>query len=398
MNEAPSQPLTQRLTAAHWAWIDLAAALFLAAASVLATVLGKRVAPAGADWATVRIVALLLACLPLPLRRRSPLLALSVMAPAEAVVLALSARGPSLIPVTCVLYSVAMLFPRAVSRKAAAALLVCVSVGALAAAGGPAWATLLSAPPIVLVGWLAGDNTRARRGYARAVAEQAMERERERAIRAERAVGDERLRIARDLHDIVAHAMSVIAVRSGVARVVLDSQPEQAREALGIIETTSKRALVEMRLMVGMLRQSEDSPALGPAPGLADLTALLDQAAQAGIDVTVDVRSVERADSLPDSVDLSAYRIIQEALTNVVRHAGPTTASVTVRQGFDRLDIEVVDDGPRGVRPAPSHDGAGHGLVGMRERVALFGGQLSAAPRGRGFRVAATLPFSASTR
>jgi signal transduction histidine kinase len=226
--------------------------------------------------------------------------------------------------------------------------------------------------------------------------DRATERERERADRALRAVADERLRIARDLHDIVAHAMSVVAIRSGVARVVLDTKPGEAREALEIIEATSKRALAEMRLLVGVLRQPEESAALGPAPGLADIPELIHQVSQAGVDVEIDVEGDTAA--LPAGVDLSAYRIIQEALTNVVRHAGPTTAHLVVRHRHDRLEIEVVDDGSPAGRPQVVTPGVqGHGLVGMRERVGLFGGDLSAAPDGSGFRVFATLPFDEAT-
>jgi signal transduction histidine kinase len=272
-------------------------------------------------------------------------------------------------------------------------------LGAMVARGGPAWAALLSSPPVVVVGWLAGENTRARRLYAREMVERAAERERERADRALRAVADERLRIARDLHDIVAHAMTVVAIRSGVARVVLDTQPEEAREALRIIETTSKRALAEMRLMVGVLREPDEGAELGPAPGLADLPELIEQVNQSGVDVEVDFDG--DGPTLPAGVDLSAYRIIQEALTNVVRHAGPTSAHLTVRHRQDHLEIEIVDEGARNGRP-PVLDsigqGQGHGLVGMRERVGLFGGDLSAAPAGAGFRVFASLPLDEATR
>jgi signal transduction histidine kinase len=182
-----------------------------------------------------------------------------------------------------------------------------------------------------------------------------------------------------------------------VARVVLDTQPDEARRALEIIETTSKQALAEMRLLVGVLRQPDDGAELGPAPGLADLPALIAQVSQAGVEVHTDVEG--DTSTLPAGVDLSAYRIIQEALTNVVRHAGPTTARVTVRRGNDQLEIEVVDAGaPAGRLPDLTADGQGHGLVGMRERVGLFGGKLSAGPNGTGFRVLATLPFDAATR
>jgi signal transduction histidine kinase len=400
VDQGPSLPLTQRLTRRPWIVIDVLVAGFLATGSILDTALGDRLHhPVGAGWNTIRYAAILAACLALPLRRRNPMHALYLIVPAIVVLAALGPRGPAVITAAAVVYSIAATTQRRISLKAALGVIGGVVAGAMLAAGGPAWASALSLPPVVVVGWLAGENTRVRRVYAQELIERAAERERERADRALRAVADERLRIARDLHDIVAHAMSVIAIRAGVARVVLDTRPDEVREALGIIEKTSKRALAEMRLLVGVLRESEDGPELSPAPGLADLPDLIDQIGQAGVDVDLDIDAEGEAPALPAGVDLSAYRIIQEALTNVVRHAGPTTAHVTVRRRHDQLEIQVVDDGaPVGRPPSLTPEGRGHGLVGMRERVNLFGGDLSAAPTGRGFRVLASLPFDAATR
>ena len=398
VDQAPSPPLTQRLSRAPWVAIDVLVAMMLAAPSILATALGEQQHPSGARWDAIRYVAILVTCLALPLRRRNPMHALYLIAPAIVVLVALGPRGAAVITAAVVVYSIAATTQRRISLKAVLGVVGGVVVGAMFAAGGPAWASVLSLPPVVAVGWLAGENTRTRRAYVEELVERAAERERERAERALRAVADERLRIARDLHDIVAHAMSVIAIRSGVARVVLDTQPDEAREALGIIEKTSKRALAEMRLLVGVLRQSEDGAELTPAPGLADLPDLIDQIGQAGVNVDLDI-DAGGDHPLPAGVDLSAYRIIQEALTNVVRHAGPTSAHVTVRHRFDQLEIQVVDDGaPIGRPPSLTPEGQGHGLVGMRERVNLFGGNLSAAPTGSGFRVVANLPFDEATR
>jgi signal transduction histidine kinase len=200
------------------------------------------------------------------------------------------------------------------------------------------------------------------------------------------------MRIARELHDVVAHTMSVIAVRSGVARAVLDTRPEEAGEALAIIEETSRQALQEMRHLVGVLRQGEDptpGPAdLGPAPGLADLPSLLEQVARAGVTVTLDQHGQPRA--LPPGIDLSAYRIIQEALTNVVRHAGVGDAHLEIRYRPD--DVEIAITNPVAGSAAPTNGDGGHGLVGMRERVALYGGELRAGPTAGGFEVIARLP------
>ena len=209
-----------------------------------------------------------------------------------------------------------------------------------------------------------------------------------------RALADERAQIARDLHDIVAHAMSVIAVRSGAARMVMDSDPAQAREALTIIEITTRRSLHELRLLVGVLRNPEDQHGeLSPVPGLADLDRLIADTAVAGVITEYDVDGEARP--LPPAIDLSAYRIVQEALTNVVRHAGPTCARVRISYQPTEVCIEVTDDGPRGQRPRPiARAGGGHGLIGMRERAALFGGELDAGPHAGGFRIQASLPLT----
>ncbi len=210
----------------------------------------------------------------------------------------------------------------------------------------------LGAPPLLLVGWLAGENTRTRRAYIASVTEWAAERDHQREERSRRAVADERLRIARELHDVVAHAMSVVAVRSGVARMVLHSQPEEAAKALEIIETTSRRAMHEMRLLVGVLREGDATGELAPTPGLADLQPLVDEVAAAG--VAVDVRIDGPPRPLPAGVDVSAFRIVQEALTNVVRHARPAQARLDLRYRPDEIEIEVSDNGA-GRRPTPRY-------------------------------------------
>ena len=221
-----------------------------------------------------------------------------------------------------------------------------------------------------------------------AARERAAELERAREELARRAVVEERLRIARELHDVVAHSMSIIAVQSGVGAHVLDSQPEEARKALAAVEATSRQALAEMRRLLGVLRQeAEPSGSLAPSPGLAEVDALAAEVARAG--ARVEVRIEGTRPELPLGLDLSAYRIVQEALTNVVRHAGPATARVRIRYAPDTVDIEVVDDG-HGTGTGRTD---GHGIAGMRERAALYGGSLDAGPLpGGGFRVAAHLP------
>ncbi len=231
----------------------------------------------------------------------------------------------------------------------------------------------------------------ARRRYTTMLIERAESAEHSREEEALRRVGEERLRIARDVHDVVAHAMVTINVQAGVGAHLLDRDPAQAYDTLRNIKQVSGDALTDLRAMLGLLR--EDDGGGDPAPPvqrLADLGDLRESLAAAGVDLTVDVDPAAR--SLPASVDATCFRIVQEALTNTLRHAGPTTARIRVNRGEDRVVLEVVDDG--GTSPAQLRDsGSGHGLRGMRERVTAMGGTLEAGPRpGGGWRVAASLP------
>jgi signal transduction histidine kinase len=396
----PAPPLIRRLAARHFTGpqlvaIDAAAvALVIVAVEFVMTRRTPRVS--GPGWDTALWAAYLVAAVATLSRRRAPRLALAVVLPIAVATLCLRAGEPTVFLVAMTLYSVATAVSRPVASfvtgLTAAAVLAAVLVGgglqvAQAAVGGVA---------LICLGWLAGENMRASRVYAGQQAERAAEQAAaaaaEQAEQVSRALADERAQIARDLHDIVAHAMSVIAVRSGVARMVIDSDPEQARDALAIIEITTRRALHEMRLLVGMLRDPEDRPAeLSPVPGLADLDRLIADTAVAGVAAEVDVEGEIRP--LLPAAEMSAYRIVQEALTNVVRHAGPTHARVRIGYRPAELSIEVTDDGPRGQAPRPvTRAGGGHGLIGMRERAALFGGKVEAGPYAGGFRVRATLP------
>ncbi|WP_223190351.1 sensor histidine kinase [Nonomuraea terrae] len=239
--------------------------------------------------------------------------------------------------------------------------------------------------------WTVGRAVRERRFYAAREAERM----------AAQAVTDERLRIARELHDVVTHSVGLIAVKAGVANHVMATKPEEAHDALRVIETASRSALVEMRHLLGVLR-STAAPDLVPAPGPAGIQQLVERVRQAGVEVEFElhVEARHRAgqsesgewDGLPDGLGLSVYRIVQEALTNVVKHALPAHCRVSVVADGKQVRIEVVDDG-RG-RCSPAADGAGHGLIGMRERVTMYGGVFEAGSlRGRGFRVFATLPY-----
>ncbi len=246
----------------------------------------------------------------------------------------------------------------------------------------------------VTVAWLAGENLRGRRARRQHELTDAQRLAQQRADEGRRAVSAERLRIARDLHDVVAHSMSVIAVQAGVAHHVIDERPELARQALGSIEATARAGLVEMRRLLGVLRSEGDDgdrAGAGPAEGLRDLDRLFEQFRAAGLHL--EAIDLDDLGDLPAALDISAYRIIQEALTNVLRHGGPT-AALAITRSAAALQIEVCDDGriPDPTRSAPL--GSGHGLTGMRERAALFGGTLDAGPRPEGgFRLLVELPL-----
>ena len=200
------------------------------------------------------------------------------------------------------------------------------------------------------------------------------------------AVAEERARIARELHDIVAHSVGMIVVQAGAAEQVVEEDPEFARRALGTIRTTGSSALTEMRRLVGMLRDPDTAVDFAPQPGIAALPDLVASVAESGLDVSLRTTGERR---LPRGLDLTAYRVVQEALTNVHLHSAATCAQVAVRVGEDALEIEVTDPGPA----LPTEEPPGHGLVGMRERVALYGGTVETASIGTGFTVRAVLPL-----
>ncbi|WP_283136320.1 sensor histidine kinase [Rhizohabitans arisaemae] len=225
--------------------------------------------------------------------------------------------------------------------------------------------------------WTVGRAVAERRAYVRRTAEQL----------ARESVTEERLRIAREMHDVVAHSMGLIAVKAGVANHVMRTRPEEAGDALRVIEAESRGALMEMRRLLGVLRT--DPAELAPLPGVRGLPLLAERASLAGVRVDLDVRGAER---LPQGVSLAVYRIAQEAITNVIKHASATSCRVEVEADAGRVRVEVTDDGPGSGRP-PANAG-GHGLVGMRERVTMYGGVLETGPRpGGGFRVFACLPY-----
>jgi signal transduction histidine kinase len=219
--------------------------------------------------------------------------------------------------------------------------------------------------------------------------ERAARAEREREGRARLAVSDERARIARELHDVVGHSVSVMTVQASAARRLLRPQQEKEREALLVVEQTGREALAEMRRMVGVLRRPEEAPALAPQPSLEQIERLVEQTREAGL--RVELRIEGEPVPLPAGIDLTAYRLVQEGLTNTHKHARARQAEVVVSYGDGHLELTVSDDGLGG----GDGGGSGHGLVGMRERVSVYGGELEAGPRpGGGYRLRARLPVS----
>jgi signal transduction histidine kinase len=228
--------------------------------------------------------------------------------------------------------------------------------------------------------WVAGRAVRQRRLNDRELEEE--------KTRAATAITDERARIARELHDVVAHSISVMVIQARGGRRVLESEPADARDAFAVIESTGQQALDEMRRLVGMLRSGDETLPLAPQPSLRELGTLVEQVRAAGLPVQVAVEGEPR--DLPPGVDLSAFRIVQEALTNALTHAGPARARVVLRYKADELELEISDDGPG----TGDGSGSGYGLVGMRERVLVYGGELQAGRQpGGGYALRVRLPF-----
>lgn len=245
----------------------------------------------------------------------------------------------------------------------------------------------------VVAAWTFGDTMATRRAYEAMLLDRAAQLEREREERARRAVFDERVRIAREVHDVVAHHVSVMGVQAGAARSVLDATPEKAREALSAIEHASRNAVQELDRLVGFLRQEDEVDRIAPQPSLRHLDDLTSEISAAGLRVKVNVHG--DAGPLPPTVDVSAYRMIQEALTNTMKHANATTVTIAIRYGSNEIEVDVVDDG----RPRDASGRAGHGLIGMRERAKLLNGRLQAGPSPQGgFAVHAVLPVNGTER
>ncbi|WTW95750.1 sensor histidine kinase [Streptomycetaceae bacterium NBC_01309] len=373
-------------------YVDIAWALLLLGLSLLEILTDTLTGDTGTTY-----FALVLLCGAVALRRRFPVGAL-----AAAVVAGVAQLIGDVPPATMdfampvIVYASAAYAPRWAARVALAG---CFAAPLAAAARWwdlpnttlthTVFLFLLLTGPF-LIAWVLGDSMRTRRAYYAELEDRAARLERERDAQAQVAAAAERARIARELHDVVAHNVSVMVVQADGAAYAIDSAPERARAALGTIAATGREALAEMRRLLGVLRSANEAKALVPQPGVAQLEDLLAQVRGAGlpVDFRVDGVPVE----LPQGVALTVYRIVQEALTNTRKHGGPDVrATVRLHYGDDGVDIEVADDGRGSEAPG---DGMGHGLVGMRERVALFAGTLDAGPRpSGGYRVSAALPL-----
>jgi len=344
---------------------------------------------------TLAFIVAALCILPLVFRRRHPVAVL--LATTAGVVLYQALQYPPsmvIIGVLVAIYTAGTLL----DRRTFAQWGIACSVVVLAATVSPwgasmFWADLVRGIALLAVAAAAGDATRNRRAYIDEVVKRAAEESRVREEAARRRIDEERLRIARELHDITAHSLSIVAVQSGAALHVLDSDPAAARAALVAIRETSRTSLQELRGMLGVLRDSTDTgegAPLAPTPGLARIDDLVSPLRDAGL--RVEVFGPPEGAPLPAIVDASAYRIVQEALTNVLRHAGDASVRVGLTRDDYALSVEVVDDGGGG---ATQMAGEGHGIAGMRERALALGGTFEAGPvPGGGWRVGAVLPVT----
>jgi signal transduction histidine kinase len=407
--------LLQRVTPRQWFSIDVGLALLFFLVG-LVTILGQgrhggafRINGLHDPHSVALLAALCVASLSLPARRYYPLPVLAVVTCALAAVVVIGQNIDETPIIALPVYIVAAQYERRVSVVALCAVvlafLVALGIGEiLRYTVTPVMADQISSNVIVAVAaWFVGDSVRSRRAYVAGLSLQAEERQRRELALAQRSVAEERLEIARELHDIVAHSLSVIAIQSGVGGHVLDLQPEEARKALAAVESTSRSALEELRRVLEVLRRDDaGEPSLLPSPGLTDIDQLLVQCQAAGLAVTYRLRG--HLAPVSPSLDLSVYRIVQEALTNVTKHAGTAQAAVDITFEDEAVIICVTDKGAlhrNGHVLAPEQcEGtkAHHGIIGMRERAAMFGGSLSAGPRpDGGFEVLARLPLGAAT-
>jgi signal transduction histidine kinase len=410
----PRPPFLQRVTPRQWFAIDVLLSLLFFLVGLLSIAGQRRHGGLLTDVAlhhshgVALFIALCLASLPLPARRYYPLPVLAIVTFALAAVVVIGQNIADTPILAFPMFTVAARYERRISLVALGAVglafVVAFGIGeAVSHTHGAVMTDQVTSNMVVAVAaWFVGDSVRARRTYVVGLSRQAEERQRRELESAQSMVAEERLQIARELHDIVAHSLSVIAIQSGVGGHVLDLQPEEARKALAAVESTSRSALVELRRVLEVLRRDDPGePSLLPTPGLADIEGLLDQCRATGL--VVAYRLVGHRPAVSPSLDLSMYRIVQEALTNVTKHAGTAEATVEIIFEEAAVLINVLDEGAlhrNGAVLSPDQGGGTphHGIIGMRERAVMFGGSLRAGPRaGGGFEVLARLPLQAGT-
>jgi signal transduction histidine kinase len=393
MIDAPARPGSR-----SWAWLG---GLPSWTWDVVPAVLAGGIVALGFRQPLLSVLLGLVAAASLLARRRLPLAVLAVTGTVAFTVIIVHAAPFTSIEVSVMvaLYTVDTRCGRRWSLAASAVAFAGAVLAAVLTRGVDAGIlpVLTIAPAAVITAlWVTGDNLRVRRAYVAGLEERAAWVDAQRAADARRAAEDERARIARELHDVVAHHVAVIAVQAGAARMLTATTDERTRDLLGSIEGASHQAMSELRRLLGVLRREPDgapgSPRQpGPQPGLAQLDQLVDQVRRAGLPVELTV--VGAPGGLPDGVDLSAYRIVQEALTNALKHAGPVPTEVCLRCDDAAATLIVTNQAPAAA-PAAGPGRAGHGLIGMRERAVMAGGELRAGPTpDGGFEVFARLPL-----
>ncbi|WP_280418983.1 sensor histidine kinase [Nocardia carnea] len=376
------------------AWLpDIALGLFVTVIQVLGAMVPVPVEPASTPVSGIGYVLLVVSGVAVVARRQRPVAVFAITGVASLIYFAFDFPDrASYLGLFVALYTVAAYGDGHRSLRIAGAGIAVLSVGWVIAGA--------DVEPVSAIGWvffriggaviatMLGESARSRQVMAADAQKRAELAERSREEEARARVDAERLRIAREVHDTVAHAIAIINVQAGVTAHVLGKRPEQARDALHTIEQTSSRALQEMRAILGVLRDGDERE---PFPGLDQIRELTGKAREAGLDISLE--QPESVPALPSAVGSAAYRIVQESLTNVIRHAGPTRVTVILEPVVDALYIRVIDEGRR--TPGPGHTGSGRGIAGMRERCRLLGGELDAKPRpGGGFEVTAGLPFA----
>jgi signal transduction histidine kinase len=387
----------KRLHPGYWVALDYGLAAVLALAFAVGA--AKETPWYGLPrWAVVVLAAAI--ALPVAVRRRWPAGALIAVTLLGAAAAALGATDPQPIPMALVMFTTGLRSSRRTGLLLLGGALLVTAAGIAAMAAGPpgphhgskSAGSLVVLIVIMTAAWVAGYAARQQRVYTAGLREQAEQRARDQVAQARRASSEERLRIAREMHDVVAHTLSLIAVQAGVASYVAVERPQEAASALSSIEQTSRAALNEMRALLGVLRTPEQAGDLSPVPGLASLGDLVRRAEQAGVRVDLEVRGKRPA--LTPGLDRAAYRVIQEAVTNVIKHAATDWCLVTIDSGPQMLSLEITDHGPGPSGTGPGS--GGHGIEGMRERVGMYGGEFQAGPGpGHGFRVTARFPLAA---